>query len=127
MGVWTEDAEDRGSSRVSLFRIEGRNEVRCYVGSLCPPAPEFAAPSVPLAMVLEGVTLPDGRGPLEAGARVLARAEALALAPGVPPEAWRSVPVRVKVEMEGCRPLEYDFRLDDPVVPRRMEYLEEGR
>lgn len=90
------------------------------MGSISGVAETFVAPAVSLQRLLEGVTLEGGGLPLEGGAKVEGRAESIPLRDEAPRNAWRSIPVRVTVELAGYRELQYDFRLGDPFEPRVM-------
>jgi len=113
-----EPTRTRSRSAGSVFHLTGRNDVGVYCSESAGIVETRVAPAIPMERLLEGVTLSDGRRPLDAGATVRARCESIPWRTGDPPDAWRRVPVRVEVEAPGHLPIEYDFLLDAPVLPR---------
>ena len=109
----------------SMYRFPGRSTVSCILSSANGVAKTMVASSVPIDRLLEGLSLPDGRSPLDGGAEVKAFGEAVPLPEGAPADAWRRVPIRVTVTLPGYRTLKYDYLLEAPVCPRVMVREEE--
>ena len=112
VGLWTEPRRNGRSSSGTQFEFDGRSAVRVGAGWREGDTGTFIAPSLPIERLLEGLTLEDGGSPLDRGATVEAQAAAIPIREGDPADAWRSVPIRVKVTLAGYRTLELDRWLD---------------
>lgn len=120
-GIWTEPSRNGGPLWSVDFSFAGRNRVTCWSAGASWSTGRSVALAVPLERVTQGVRLPNGDPLPDQGVVVEARCESMAVEEGDPGAAWRSLPIHVAVQLPGYRSLDYDFRLDDPVVPRTLE------
>jgi hypothetical protein len=86
----------------------------------------YVAVSVSLAELAEHVYLPDGRRAADAGALFEASSGAVERKPSLPPDAWRSLAVKVRVGLAGYEILTFECRVDRPPVPQVMRPSVEG-
>lgn len=114
VGDFAEPSRGTRSARWKGVRVEGRSGVDVTLGDGATSPTTHIGVSLPLALLLEHLLLPDGTPALGSAAWVRATCKAELLTPETPPDRWRSMPVRVEVTLDGYEPLEMTADADHP-------------
>lgn len=120
-----EEAPRHGYRRWMLcFRAEGRALVGVSgFEDLTGDDSTFVGVAPTLETLVKRVVLPDGRTLDPSTAEIKAGCSAARYAWTPPADAWRTVPVRVTVDVEGCEPLKFSWTAATADVERRLVAL----
>lgn len=116
----------RGEGAVHSVRLErpGRSSIRVRVdGDEAGESGDrtYLGLSVPLALLDSHVVLPDGGLATDAGAHLAAECDAVRLSTSMAHDAWRALPIHVRVTLDGYEPLTFDFTLDELPTRRTLQ------
>ena len=112
LGRFREDSrEQRRTTKLSLL-VPGHTAVMMGVGGRLTGDCAYVAVVVSLDELKDLVFLPDGRRAADAGAWFQARCRALEIKPPLSPDAWRSLPVNVRVGLGGYEVLTFEYQVD---------------
>lgn len=92
----------------------GRNDVEIKLGEGATGPTTHLGVTLPLALVLQRLALPDGSPVFGSVAKVEATCIAELVTEAMPPDRWRTLPVRVLVTLPGYEPLEVTATADHP-------------
>lgn len=120
LGRCREDTRGRRSSEPRSLLLPGHTAVIVDVNGRLSADRTYVAVSVSLEELKDYVFLPDGRRAADAGALFEARSDAVERKPSLPPDAWRSLPVHVRVGLGGHELLTFEYRVDRPPAPQVM-------
>jgi hypothetical protein len=119
LGRFREDSRSyRSTSRLSLL-VPGHSGVMVKVDGRLSGERTCVAVAVSMREIKDLVFLPDGRRAADAGALFEASSRAVAESP-LHPDAWRSLPVNVRVALAGYEMLKFEYRVDRPPAPPVM-------
>ncbi len=102
------------------FRTDSRDSVRVDADDAIGVDTTFVAVATRIDVLVAHVTNPDG-APLDPStATIEATSRAVRCPWTPPPDAWRTVPVHVKIVKPGCEPLEFDWTAATADAPHRI-------
>ena len=120
LGRFREDSRgERRTTKLSLL-VPGHTAVMMGVGGRLTGDCAYVAVVVSLDELKDLVFLPDGRRASDAGALFEARCRALEIRPPVSPDAWRRLPVNVRVGLGGYEVLTFEYQVDRRPPPQVM-------
>jgi len=120
LGRCREDTSGQRSTTTWSLLVPGHTAVMADVDGRLTGDRTYVAVSVSLEELGDHVFLPDGRRAADAGALFEAISRAVAMTPSRSPDAWRSLPVRVRVGLAGHEILTFEYRVDRPPAPQVM-------
>jgi hypothetical protein len=117
LGRCREDTRGQRSRIVRSLLVPGHTAVMVDIDGRLTGDRTYVAVSVSLGELEEHVYLPDGRRAADAGALFEANSRAVEMKPSLSPEAWRRLPVKVRVGLAGHEILTFAYQLDHPPAP----------
>jgi hypothetical protein len=108
----------RRTTKLSMV-VPGHSTVLMAVSGRLTGDCTYVAVAVSMEELKRLVFLPDGRRAADAGALFEARSRAVVESP-LSPDAWRSLPVKVRVALSGYEMLTFEYRVDRPPLPQGM-------
>ena len=122
LGARLEDSlMERVGSRVRVT-FEGQSDVAWRLAHDAQGERTFLGVVVPPERVHAHVTMPDGLPAVDSGARFQIHCEPILVTDDTPADAWRRVPIKVKVLLDRYEKLEYTFTLDDEAPQHVMVF-----
>ena len=126
LGHCREDTRGQRSTTRRSLLVPGHTAVMVDVDGRLTGDRTYVAVAVSLEELEDHVFLPDGRRAADAGALFEAHSRALEIKPSLPPDAWRRLPVSVRVGLAGYQILTFEYRVDRPPAPQVMRPRVEG-
>ncbi|MCZ6572109.1 MAG: hypothetical protein O7C98_02960 [Planctomycetota bacterium] len=122
VGEYPED-DKRGRTRsAAVYRFDGdRNEVRLTHYHASGGDRTYVGLSVAIGPIRDAILLPDGRKAVDAGAELKAACAAVQRTEATAPDIWRTLPIRVTVNLKGHEELEFEHRLGRKLTPRVLK------
>jgi hypothetical protein len=109
LGRWHEGSTWCQETETHIFRTDARNSVAVFVDDATAADTTFVGVAARIDTLVIHVTCPDGTRLDPKSAVVAAKSRAVRFPWTPPPDAWRVVPVHVKVVRDGCEPLTFDW------------------